>query len=158
MLTRYALVIEKHPLAVVGLVSTIFFVIFVCLVCDVNAVLFMLVSGIISYVLAFLLSVFIKLLTKVSRVDTIKSVHDYRFPSTHVSIATALSLTYYIVFSFYVGSFARLVVLFTMIIIIVATSAGRYIIGAHVMREIVAGVILGIFVSIISVSFVGWLI
>ena len=127
--------IDRHPFKVL---FVLFFIVWVYEYVGHGVILETVILFIITLTTSIFLSVALKLIFKEKRGE-IKKVMDYRRPSAHTLIATALST----VASLMDWSLFPLMVVFTL-----STAIARHTIGAHTKREIVEGFAFGLLTGI----------
>ena len=135
-LVAYAYLIEKHPwgflIANVIAILTLYY--FLCP----ELVFKLLLKGILTFILSSIIAIAIKVTVKRARWE-VKSIQDYRMPSYHQTIATAMCVLAMIYMPILIPWFVALIIL---------TAWGRYVIEKHTIDEIVIGAIVGTIVAI----------
>ena len=104
-----------------------------------NECLFLIEWGVWGFFISLFLSVLIKVCTRVERWK-VKNVMDYRYPSTHTSIAVCLSLIPVLVN----------VNFWPLLILIPLAMYNRMMLGKHNSIEIVGGISVGLIAIILS--------
>ena len=128
---RLAYVLENHPWQF--LILNVLAILSIYYALHKEQVLELILKGVLTFTIASVTVLIIKILTKRRRWD-IRTIQDYRFPSYHQATATSLCVLAGIYMPLLIPWFIGLIIL---------TAWGRYVIEKHTLDEIAVGAIVG---------------
>ncbi len=100
----------------------------------------MVLCGILAFFISFVLSAVLKMVFRVCRDGPCEDVQDYRFPSSHTAIGTALSIVPVLVNPYFLP----------LLILVPITVHNRISLGRHTFYETMAGLLTGV-ISVVVV-------
>lgn len=106
----------------------------------------MVLCGILAFFISFILSAVLKMLFRVCRDGPCEYVQDYRFPSSHTAIGTALSIVPVLVNPYFIP----------LLILVPITAHNRISLGRHTWYEVGSGLLTGVISVVIVCVLLGF--